>query len=174
MSVTFKAQELTATIPLAVLVCWTCGIRYGVDRTFYEILRDSEKSVYCPRGHRSTYTPVKPQEQIDAEKLKAENERLKRELVQAIHDADQAQARKENTLPEVPTVPTSKAVTTAAELPPDGPDRHTCPECGKVYKLGWRWREHRENVHKVDTRKEYWDKWKKENSVSDDNDTATA
>ena len=89
----FLAQQF------AVCVCWECGVQFAVHEAWLIEKMNREESIQCPNGHEYACEASTPE--IDLEKhnkdLRAENERLRREVVQALHNAEQAEAR--GTLP---------------------------------------------------------------------------
>lgn len=122
--------------------CWECGILFAVPSRWARDRFKNEGTIKCPNGH--DYGCVWKDEE-DAKELEAENERLRREIMQVRHDADQAEARLRDERPnakestELPDV--SEPHELAARPKVDASGCLLCPDCGKTYRstqwLGW-------------------------------------
>lgn len=156
MSAIMAPEIINYKLPMDILMCWKCGIRFCADRPWIDSCVDRGHGIYCPRGHCNKYVRDTPKDAKNVDKvtaevdrLKKENERLKRELVQAIHDADQAQARKENTLPteemELPNGDPVKEKPTSKAKP-----SYRCETCGKVYKTAGAFGNHQRDIHNLE------------------------
>jgi hypothetical protein len=82
---------MSTTFPLemAYVFCGSCGIPYGVP---LEYLRMKETCVYCPNGHENEYD-MKDEDAPEVEKDSAKVQELRRDLMRAVHDREQAEAR---------------------------------------------------------------------------------
>lgn len=136
-------MTLTSTVKLAEVTCLTCGIDFYIPDNLAVMRINTEDDIYCPNGHAHTYHWVTDRKkQDDSEKTKAENERLKRELFQALHDREQAEARGLSPDLQEPAAAPAPA--------PESPRSPQCPICGKRYKLfGRNMRSHLTYVHKL-------------------------
>ena len=91
---------MTTNIELRVMICYECGIHFGVPESLARYrIRDEEieieesESIHCPNGHENRY--VRKQKDFDGAMLKKQNDSMRDELVQVKHLADQLQAKLE-------------------------------------------------------------------------------
>lgn len=117
---------MTTLIQLMQLTCVECGCVFAVNEWWMKNIDRDTVEVFCPCGHRNQYEEATSEP--TALKLTEDNERLRRELAQAIHDADQKAAamegRKGIMVGAHPPLPSVRP-------PPSGPH---CPTCGKAFK----------------------------------------
>ncbi len=124
-------------VPAAYEECFRCGVPFAVPRGYrVQRLKDG-RTFWCPNGHGQAYErPAKP------------NVEQRRELVAALHRAEQAEARASTaesragsaTQGAVPAAAQSPAPTGPADvvtvtIPADQHGRPTCPECGRSFAL---------------------------------------
>jgi uncharacterized Zn finger protein (UPF0148 family) len=79
---------MSTTFPLemAYVFCQECGLPYAVP---LEYVRMKEEGIFCPNGHENTYHLKDDEAPQDSEKVME----LRRELIQATHRMEQAEAR---------------------------------------------------------------------------------
>ena len=85
---------MTTTTVYQELTCCKCGIGWAVEYTFYQLRVRQERSIGCPNGHACMFKDTGERKPSDKEH--SEMRRLKRQLVRAIHDNDQLQAKMES------------------------------------------------------------------------------
>ena len=83
-------MESPIIYPLALeaVHCPTCGATFCVSQSFVDQRRRDGRRIYCPSGHR-LYFPPTPRPAT----VPAEVRTLKRQLIRAVHQAEQAEAR---------------------------------------------------------------------------------
>lgn len=108
--------------------CCECGLMFLVPKTWMDRRQKDGRGFRCPNGHKMFYPAPASTPKPDDDK---EVER-RRELVLALHRAEQAEARAADGKPPVEEQPT-----------PPG----SCPHCGKVYKLETCLRRHVRRYH---------------------------
>lgn len=69
----FDPPTMTASVPLLVQSCISCGIPFAFPQELDRRLRETRENFYCPNGHKQHYTG-----QTDAERLAAELAATKR------------------------------------------------------------------------------------------------
>lgn len=85
---------IALTVQMIELHCGTCGILFAVPHSVYLDREEAEEEITCPSGHGEVYTTVqtgKPAE--ESPKV----QELRRELVAALHRAEQSEARATDT-----------------------------------------------------------------------------
>jgi hypothetical protein len=85
-----ETPPLTFTLALEPVHCPKCGITFLVPQAYIDQRRRDGRRMSCPNGHRLWFprTPTPPSTPAPAEVQK-----LRRQLVKAVHDAEQAEAR---------------------------------------------------------------------------------
>ncbi len=111
--------------------CYKCGIAFGVPECYNEIRRRDGRRFWCPNGHAQCY-PKKKHTPAGERSLED-----RQQLIKAIHDAEQAEAK-------------------AAEGKPPKPEPYTVDgktivcQCGKRYVYLASFREHLRLRHGVE------------------------
>lgn len=132
------------SLQMEVFECWECGIPFAVPSHWARerFKQDDDGEITCPNGHKFRCVW---RSETTAEKLKEENEELRRELLQEKHNAEQAEGRRA----EGKTI--IEPVLEPEPQPDDG--RIHCPKCAKSYKPGCKWwgwmRRHLMREHKL-------------------------
>lgn len=131
------------TVEMTTICCATCGITFSVPAGLFRIRQDAEESIYCPSGHESYW------EKADAEDS-ARIKDLKKDLVLAVHRAEQAEARarEEASLNDRETAGAAERGEAGQTITRDG-RRVKCPTCGKGYRYLAGLRNHLADVHQV-------------------------
>ena len=108
-----------AVVAMQQCVCSECGIPFYVPRVYFDAKINADEEVICPNGHGNLY-------ETEEHTATTENAALRRQLIQALHRAEQAEARHGGA--DEPPTPVD-------ELPPD-PERcmvntegFHCPRC---------------------------------------------
>lgn len=73
-------EVFTASDTFVVTTCHECGIRSGIPQNFYQRLRESQNTFYCPNGHAAVFRNSRADElekKLIAER--ARSDRLKAE-----------------------------------------------------------------------------------------------
>jgi hypothetical protein len=82
---------------MVLLSCGTCGIQFCVPDEYLRCHARDGEDISCPNGHTSLYETVTEESDTSPSKggrEQRETVELRRQLMKAIHDADQAEARK--------------------------------------------------------------------------------
>ena len=122
------------------LTCDNCGIDFKVTGGLFHVRTVENEDIYCPNGHRCQFEEPRKDGADQVAKLTAENTRLKRELFQAIHDREQAEASGES-------VDVSERGAKSAPEVISAP-KPSCPKCGKIFnRFGGIFRKHLMHDH---------------------------
>ena len=102
-------EIFTASKPRMIImdVCCVCGIEFGLADDVRDAFRRTGKRFRCPNGHR-LYFPQAPSPAATAPTA-AEVKKLKRQLVQAAHDREQAEAAATHGRQELEAIHPAKA-----------------------------------------------------------------
>jgi hypothetical protein len=84
---------MESTFEWKPLSCSNCGVFFSIPAHLAYSIATANRSVWCPNGHENRFTDAR--KEIDATNARAENARLKDQLVQLRHDLEMAEARKE-------------------------------------------------------------------------------
>ena len=146
-----------ASVAMEQFHCWECGVLFAVPSYWAREKFKNDEHIHCPNGHEF-HCVWKDRE--DAKELKEENDRLRRELMQAKHDHDQAEARlrdeRTNGSKSEPLVEVADGAAPPAyagevtRLKPAPGGRVFCPHCDNTYKSIGSLRTHLRDVHDDD------------------------
>jgi len=84
------AETETKRTALTPVDCCVCGISFGLPKHYADARQEDHRTFYCPNGHNLAWS-----HQSEAEKAKAEAERLRGELAAARQDAKYQRERRE-------------------------------------------------------------------------------
>lgn len=92
-------SEVIFPVSFTVLPCGECGTLFALPDCVFEDRKRLEIEIYCPNGHKMEYgaidsTPSAPTPEPLSAKERREFETMKRQLVQLMHDREQAEGRK--------------------------------------------------------------------------------
>jgi len=155
MGTTVKIESLLETDQ-----CLFCGIMFAMPLGYADQLRKEGTHYYCPSGHEQWYVvPGKSKGDDDDEgeewkKPKSESSpttELRRELVHALHRAEQAEAKaaeaRDNKAPQIPSEHHKEKL--MAERDASG-NYVCCPKCNRPYKSLACLAKHLRTTHRVD------------------------
>lgn len=131
-----SSKSFYMTIDMHQTDCPTCGMPFAFPDSLLDWDRQQIESrkVWCPCGHPMHFT--RPQKLVDNDTLRAENQKLKSDLVRALHTIDQANLGASN--PEIQPDPKTFAsvddAVKASVVEADGRvDHYECAICGQYY-----------------------------------------
>lgn len=78
-------------VDLIQMECGTCGLPYAITEAYYNILRDTHDTFYCPKGHPRHYAG-----KSDKETLRDEVARLKRQIERKQKEKEWAEEETKN------------------------------------------------------------------------------